>query len=341
MKISFFDFCNEISGITSNLIQGKIEKYKLSDDKNSLLSLGLSSPDLKDLLKTQVFEKTKKFNILKNTLTNLVDKDIIIPIIFSNNDDFIHLLNHFKIFEYEKRIMGFFEPEKNQIFLLLNNLSLGPTGSISNTDIFSLVIHELIHYSMKNLTSSFISIFNDYLFSFYKKLFCNLFSIENIPDDLITNYLNGLYILETKFEDKLMFEYLNKILAFAISKMDKEKANIFLKLFKTLFNLLSKEPDNETGNKLIEISSKFLEQPFYKSYKETFFEMNPNLKNYFNSNKNENKRKFSLKSIFYQEFLASSEVIAILAGTLVIELSALQMSLNENNPIAKMIIKLG
>jgi len=41
--------------------------------------------------------------------------------------------------------------------------------------------------------------------------------------------------------------------------------------------------------------------------------------------------------VFYQEFIATSEVAAMLAGTLVRELYKQQISLQEDHPIAKMI----
>lgn len=327
--------CTEISGLTPSTMRnsGDIEEIQLSDDKESLISVGFTSQYIRDIIKNQVIQPTKKFKCISNSLSKLIDNNVITPVMFTNNDTYALLVEQFNVYQYEKRIMGFYDTEKNSIFLLLNNVAIGAAGSISNSDILSLIIHELMHYSFKNLKKDYQLIFDDYMTDFYTHYFNN-YLYTKFPKEIIRSYVVALYDLEYTGTSTKMVDELNKLLTFA--EKNNENNNLCYMNFKALeklFMLLSKTPDNNTGVKIGNLSKRFFLEQMTASYQYIFEKMCPTLSKY-HTNRDE---QVNFKSVFYQEFIASSEVSAMIAGTLVRELYLQQQELDKDNPISKMI----
>jgi len=328
--------CTEISGLTPGMMKSgghDIQEIELSDDNDSLISKGYTSTYVKNIIKNQVINQSKKFNSISKSICNLIDRDVITPIMFTDNNEYAILVEQFNVYQYEKRIMGFYDTTKNSIYLLLNNVAIGAAGSISNTDIMSLIIHELMHYSFKNAYKKYQDIFDGHMTNFYQKFF-NDYLFTNFPKEMIREYLLGLYKLEYNNDTQSMLDSLNELLSYAEDHtMNENIAFINFKAIETLFKYLSNNPSNDTGVKIGKLSKSSFTDPMLDAYQYIFNQINPTLVEY-RKTRNEN---VLFKSVFYQEFIASSEVSAMIAGTLVRELTLQQQSLDKTNPIAEMI----
>lgn len=336
--------CTEISGLTPNMMKknGQIQEIKLTgESKDSLIGTGYTSQYVKDIIKDQVFHRTKKFKSISESMCRLVDNGLITPIMFSNNDDYMHIIEEFNVYKYEKRIMGFFDQNENSIFLCLNNLSIGAVGSISDSSIVSLVAHELMHYACKNHFKEYKAIFDELTLRFYESFYKNYFCLKNIPENLLRNYVEAMYRMERNGKTKDMFDALDDICKYAEDNTTNEHLCYSnFKALESLFTLLGEEPDNATGVKIGKISRSYFAEHYEKAYNDTFFIMNPDMKQFYDYNRTENdkdKNRIDFVSTFYQEFIASSEIAAMLAGTLIKELYSQQKELSKNNPVAELI----
>jgi len=327
--------CMEVSGLTPIAMRngnyGDIEEIELSAD-GDLLRTGYTSNYVKNIIKDQVILQNKKFEVIQDSLVRLIDNGVITPVMFTDNESFNILATQSNNFEYEKRIMGFYENERNRIFLLLNNVSIGGMGSASNSGIISLILHELMHYAYQNLLNDYMSIFNTYIQSFYSDFFKHYYKMD-IPKNLLEPYVKSLYKMEKNNKTGDMVDKLNVILEYAQEKGDKNLAYMNSKVFEKLFMYLSEPLKNDTGTKIAKLSKSFFTESMLVAYEKTFCSMNKEIaQRYLTQN---DSVKFN--SVFYQEFIATSEVAAMLAGTLVRELYKQQISLQEDHPIAKMI----
>lgn len=326
--------CTEITGLTPSMMQhaGEIEEVTLSDEKNTLLSTGYTSPYVKNVIKDQVIDRSHKFKCVAKSLKSLIDLGTITPVMFSNSDSYAMMVDMFNVYEYEKRIMGFYQIDENKIYLLLNNLSIGASGSISNTSILSLMFHELMHYSFKNVKKDYMKIFNDHMIIFYSEFFKSFYELD-IPNELIVNYLQGLYNLEATGKTEEMIDTINEILDYAQENGDENIAFMNSKAVARLFEYLSMDINNETGVKLGQLSQRFFREHMIKAYNVLFSKISPELYEIYKSR----HKVMEFRSVFYQEFIASSEVSAMIAGSMVKELMMQQSTLNASNPIANMI----
>jgi hypothetical protein len=328
--------CTEVSGLSASMSNRgeNLEEIELSSESSSeLLVKGFTSKYVKDILKEQVIKQSKNISSLHGPLCKLIDRDIITPVMFTNNDDYGYLVEETHYFDYEKRIMGFYDCNRNRIFLILNNLSIGASGSIPNSSILSLIVHELMHYSYQNAEKDYKKLFNDLMLTFYKTFFDEYFFMK-YDDKLISKYVKSLYHLESNSDAGPMLNALNNLLNIAqTDTTQKDLAFMNFKALQKLFDCLSQDIKNDVGIKISEISRTFFTESMLKSYHKTFKTISPELSSRIENCKDQ--PKFS--SIFYQEFIASSEVAAILAGTLIKEMSKYQISLKANNPITKII----
>ena len=335
--------CTEISGLTPSMMKknGQIQEIKLSNDNKSLIGTGFTSQYVKDIIKDQVFKRTKKFQSISESMCRLVDNGLITPIMFSNNDEYMHIIENFNVYQYEKRIMGFYDTQENSIFLCLNNLAIGSAGSISDSSIVSLIAHELMHYACKNHFKEYKSIWDQSTMAFYKVLFKGYFCLDNIPNELIRNYVDAMYKMERNGNTKDMFIRLDDILKYAEDHTNDENtcyANY--KALDRLFQYMCSEPDNKTGVKIGKLSRAFFAEHFQNAYNKIFFALNPKLASFYDFNKGANQEdsnRIDVISTFYQEFIASSEISAMIAGTLIKELYTQQKELDKDNPVAKLI----
>ena len=336
--------CTEISGLTPNMMKknGQIQEIKLSgEDENSLIGTGYTSQYVKDILKDQVFSRTRKFKSVSKAMCKLIDNGLITPIMFTNNDDYAHIIESFNVYQYEKRIMGFFDQKENSIFLCLNNLGIGSMGSISDSSIISLIAHELMHYACKNHFQEYKEVFDDVTMAFYSVFYSAYFSLKSIPEKIIRTYVDAMYNMERTGKTKDMFEALDKITVYAENNtMDEASCYDNFKALEKLFQLLGKDPDNATGVKIGKISRSYFAPYYQYAYNVVFFAMNPYLKSFYDDSRNSDEQdtnRINLVSTFYQEFIASSEISAMIAGTLVKELCTQQKELSKDNPVAHLI----
>ena len=91
--------CTEISGLTPSMMKknGQIQEIKLSNDNKSLIGTGFTSQYVKDIIKDQVFKRTKKFQAISESMCRLVDNGLITPIMFSNNDEYMHIIEKMEV----------------------------------------------------------------------------------------------------------------------------------------------------------------------------------------------------------------------------------------------------
>jgi len=327
--------CLEVSGLTPTAMKngnyGDIEEIELSED-GDLLKTGYTSNYVKNIIKDQVMRQNKKFEVIQDSLIRLIDNGVITPVMFTDSESFNILATQSNNYQYEKRIMGFYENERNRIFLLLNNVSVGGMGSACNSGIISLILHELMHYAYQNLINDYMVIFNTYIQTFYSDFFNHYYKMD-IPKDQVEKYVKSLYKLEKNGKAGDMIDNLNDILEYAQEKGDKNLAYMNSKAFEKLFMYLSEPLKNDTGAKIAQLSKSFFTESMLVAYEKTFCSMNKEIaQRYLTQN---DSVKFN--SVFYQEFIATSEVAAMLAGTLVRELYKQQITLQEDHPIAKMI----
>lgn len=336
--------CTEISGLTPSMMKknGQIQEIKLSDDKDSLIGTGYTSQYVKDIIKDQVFRRSKKFESISESICKLIDNGLITPIMFSNNDEYMHIIETFNVYQYEKRIMGFFDTGANSIFLCLNNLSIGSVGSIADSSIISLIAHELMHYACKNHFKEYKEAWDLSTMAFYKLLFKEYFVLDSLPNEILRNYVDAMYNMERTGKTNAMFDALDEICHYAEHHTKNEHiAYDNCKALDTLFGYLNHEPDNETGVKIGKLSRSYFADYFRYVYNKIFFGMNPSMASFYDFNKGANndngEERIDIISTFYQEFIASSEISAMLAGTLVKELYTQQKPLDENTPLARII----
>ena len=332
----------EITGLTPGMMKqnGNIQQIELMDEDkkggDSLLATGFTSPYVKSVVKDQVFARSKKFASIADAMCRLVDRGVITPVMFSDNDDYMQIVENLNVYQYEKRIMGFYDMKANSIFLCLNNLSIGAQGSISNINVISLIAHELMHYACANSFAEYKKIFQPYILYFYTNFFRDFCYTSSLTEELINRYVASILFMERNGKSQYMFDALDGICNYVSDNADDiDSAFISVKAIEKLFEYLSQDTDNGTGVKIGKLSKTFFMQPFQRTYNKTFFKMNPDLEDSYR-NKPEDSRVTFLCT-FYQEFIASSEISAMLAGQLVRELYVQQRPLEETHPIAKLI----
>jgi len=302
--------CTEISGLTPGMMKhgnSDIEELQLGDESSSLLSTGFTSSYIKDSIKEQVIKRSTKFTCVAKSLCDLIDNGIITPVMFSNNDTYALLVDQFNVYNYEKRIMGFYDTEKNSIFLLLNNMSLGASGSIADSSILSLLLHELMHYSYQNVRKDYLEIFDKHIQKFYKTFFDIYFKLK-IPEKLVKEYVTTLYDMESDGKVEEMIDATNVILDYAQENGKDEITYPNCKAICQMFGYLSSGVDNNTGAKLGQLSRNHFHDPMLEAYNIVFKDVSPELYKKYESR----KETMMLRSVFYQEFIASSEVSAMI-----------------------------
>ena len=175
-----------------------------------------------------------------------------------------------------------------------------------------------------------------YIAYFYDQLFKDMCHTSKITADLINRYVAGILYMEREGKTKYMFEALDNICNYVSDNAeDKDMAYVSVRALERLFEYLTMGSDNGTGVKIGKLSKQFFTSPFQKTYNKVFFKMNPDMNDCYR-NRDEDKR-VNFISTFYQEFIASSEISAILAGQLTKELYSQQRTLAKDHPVAKLI----
>lgn len=150
---------------------------------------------------------------------------------------------------YSRSILGFFEPNLNKIFILLdNNINIFTHANLIELE--DTLLHECIHYFSFNNPKLFMRTFENDLIKFYKSLYKKIFKIgDQIPDKDILKIINFLLIkfqkINSNFNTQTFSEYsdLLDVMLIKYSDLTKEEFNkikkyyiAFVKLFFTDFN---------------------------------------------------------------------------------------------------------
>ncbi len=127
----------------------------------------------------EAMEKHKKTKNISKKIIELVDSKKIVPAWMNKG---IFSLSIFKIFAPigSQSIMGFYTPNENQIYLLMdNNITF---GYASNNVLAELLLHESMHMASHQLRTRYHNIFSEELTKYYSALFKTLFGISGNID---------------------------------------------------------------------------------------------------------------------------------------------------------------
>lgn len=223
---------------------------------------------------------------ISDSISGLIKNQIIMPVFVSKGTVslFIHKLFAEPI---DKGIVGFYEPEKNKIYIILDN-NANFLSWASNKQLSEVVIHEIMHYAMQNYEKTAFNKFEDELNKYYKNFFLHF--DKNVKEKQISEfikYLLDIIEMNEKFEGKInKKEYKQKL----EKVIDEEDANLI----------------TNTVSKYLENSNKFIRE--VQSNGESKEVVIALLKSYVDS--------FELKpeTLAIQELLFPSEVICILSS---------------------------
>lgn len=177
---------------------------------------------------------------VQNSISALIKNQIIMPVFLSKGS--ISLFVHKAFAEpIDKGILGFFEPEKNRIFIILDNNSNFLSYS-SNKRLTEVVIHECMHYAMQNYKNQTYNQFKEELIIYYSTFFKKYYNLSDAPKKkAIEDYLQYLlknFELNKKFKNKINIDKYEKHLQNIANDEDKS-----YQLIKVLTNYLD-DPNN-------------------------------------------------------------------------------------------------
>jgi len=119
-------------------------------------------------------------------INNLIERQIVIPCFASGN--VIRLIGH-KFFsdQMSKAILGFYFNKKNKVYVMLDN-HVKFLFFMSNKNLSSLTMHELMHYASWNLRLSFFNLHKDTFRTFWR-YFYKLQLDLNLPNNYIDAFV--------------------------------------------------------------------------------------------------------------------------------------------------------
>ena len=209
--------------------------------------------------------KTKE---IATDIERLVNKKKIIPCWLSSG---VYSLIKHKVFgESEKHIMGFFSPQHNKIFLLMdNNITF---GYASNLQLANLTLHEGCHMASAQMKDSFLSLFKSELTSYYSELIKSMFALKtNVSSKEIQIFYNYIYDFElNKNRKESVLAFLRNYYTFLIDTFSKYSTNKeeFNKKAKDVITFLSIYLKGDVGTLIASIPNfRHVIMPLYNSYK--------------------------------------------------------------------------
>jgi len=233
----------------------------------------------------------KRTKAIGNVLETMVKKQKINPCWL--NKGILRLLAHKAVGGTSKMTLGFFYPEVNKIYLLIdNNISF---GYASNSGLAQLTLHEGMHMAATTMKQGFAKLFRKELDMYYQSYFRMLF---NLPHDYdISKEANAMWT----------FAYNS----FELGKLDDPKA--FLKKNAILMKDLFSRFDIPDLDKIIEDYSTLIYIYFrggldtlFRDYQKYAYIMNPLYQAYRDVFNTKRLDSFCLQELFYV-----SEVICI------------------------------
>jgi len=177
-------------------------------------------------------EKTGRSKFIVPILKDLVEKGIVVPVFYSKG---LFKLIKSRISKNpedieKKSIAGFFDSRSKKVYIMIEN-SLNLFGFSSNDLMATITIHECLHMLSSTKPNKFLNIFKSDLIKFYKNLFEKIFTIDNLPNNVVFNIIKFLF---STFEMKEEFsinpslskyhKYLQKTLE-KYSKLDSQEFN--------------------------------------------------------------------------------------------------------------------
>jgi nitrate reductase assembly molybdenum cofactor insertion protein NarJ len=160
-----------------------------------------SSEKLKDSF-ILAFKKSSKGKHVYPEISNLVQKNIVIPCYKSKN--ILSFIKHKLSKSIDKYILGFYNLTEKKVVVIIDN-SISIFGTSSNNELISTTLHECMHLAAGKDLSKFVQIFKPYLQVYYSSFFKDYFSLKEKPIDKINKVIDFL----TKYE-KYGLEYANK-----------------------------------------------------------------------------------------------------------------------------------
>lgn len=243
-------------------------------------------------------EKSKNTKKVAKEFTRLINDNKIIPCWLSKG-----LLGFiaYKIFApmSTKGIMGFFHPDEEKIFILIdNNVKL---GIVSDTFISKLSLHESMHMLAHNRPTGFFKLFENELTEWYYYFFIEIFDLDTskIPrsfkKDLSTPVKFLFQNVEIKMNiDNTVFQKYRKLVYNSCNKYTKLEKQKFEEILDDLINLPRIYYNDFDSFISLLRQYKHIVKPMYKSYKQAF-----GLRN--------------LSTLCIQELLYPSEIICVLS----------------------------
>jgi len=333
----------ESVGITPNLMFAENRPVQMplvntSNDEYNYLEYGYTNDILKEKVK-EIFLSYKLYRNVGKLFCSLIDRDIVYPVFTKDNTWDAIIFQNLPYFKQDKATMGFFDTKKNNIVLLLDNLG-NAIGNITDTKLFELISHEIIHYFFSNFPGKALKLFLKPLIYFYNNLlFMNEISNREDLKDLLSKYK------DKDFPNIKSKSYLTDIIS-ALLKYEISKSNIIRKkeqqdndaTLSTIVNKYSELPQGSPIRTFIDDlesidlfpaavklnrNSKII---FIEAYKRM-------IKKFYTNQQNESiVLSGKLRSLFYQELFFPSEVISFTSGYVFEQLFSNQLPIENTHP---------
>ncbi len=290
---------------SKNFYQLKYNNFVKLIKSNRLV--GYSNEEVINDITSLMFEDKENESMQENIgdqITKFFNKGKIIPV-FTNKSTFFDTISAFwkKLSKKQTKVLAYFDPDADNITLLLTNLRDFRSGNIHSKNLTNLLIHEIIHYCAKNNITEFKKLFSQNISDFYKIFYRKLYGTD-IFDKMVHDHLfDASMRMMTKcmiFNEKnlesgnivLWPEIINPLHKYIAKKyLNPEETKVIDKACTLLKELIL---NYEKVGKSEEMVKKFapIHLALYKTYQERF----PQEK---------------ILTFPYQELLAPSEIISI------------------------------
>jgi len=151
----------------------------------------------------QIVSKNKLLTPFKDKIIGALQKEIIYPVRYNKSylsflvtKVKVFMLNNLSVYanKYIEAacIAGFFTPEKNKIYLLIDNQT-SILNNLREEDVAFLILHELSHYCAYNYKSAYFNATKNQIVGFYKGFYESMLEIKNCEKELL-NYAKQVYV---------------------------------------------------------------------------------------------------------------------------------------------------
>jgi len=139
-----------------------------------------TSQELRDRLKSII---SRYGGPLKEIFNKFVDEKSLVPIVLESNifQKLIKIIKPHKFYG----IFGTFDG--NKMYIVMSH------KDILDLRIYKTIVHEYIHYIMKNYNNDFISVNKDIIFKFYELFYTKYFKSESYNKDLFSKFVEKMH----------------------------------------------------------------------------------------------------------------------------------------------------